>query len=116
VNIPAPSYSPSSKTAARLPARPPFPVLESPIATLASPAPAATCLQKIYLRAGLVMFRDVCAQEWAINTTSVTTQVAAEPACLAKDNAQNGIVLFRDLCSSEWAMNPPLAGNQAQIN
>jgi hypothetical protein len=116
VNTSAPSYNPPSKMAARMPARPPFPAPESPIVTSALPATAAPCLHKIYLQTGVVLFRDVCAQEWAINTTSVTTQVAAEPACLAKNNAQNGVVLFRDLCTSEWAMNPPLVGNQAQIN
>jgi len=78
-----------------------------------APQPAPTCLTKTYLDAGRVMFRDVCSQEWAINTTSVTVQVAAKAACLAKENPQNGVVLFRDLCTNEWAMNPP-PGNQAQ--
>ena len=62
------------------------------------------------------MFRDVCAKEWAINTTSVTVQVAAKAACLTKENPQNGVVLFKDLCTNEWAMNPPPAANQAQAN
>jgi len=78
------------------------------------PQPAPTCLTKTYLEAGKVMFRDVCSQEWAINSTSITVQVAAKAGCLAKENPQNGVVLFRDLCTNEWAMNPPPAGNQAQ--
>ena len=75
--------------------------------------PAPSCLNKTYLQAGVVMFRDVCSQEWAINSSSVTNPAPTNSACLSKENPQDGVVLFKDNCTSEWAMNPQ-RGNQAQ--
>jgi hypothetical protein len=60
------------------------------------------------------MFRDVCSKEWAMNSTSVTTQAPARSSCLTKENPQDGVVLFKDVCTGEWATNPPQS--QAQAN
>jgi hypothetical protein len=78
--------------------------------------PAPNCLTKDYLQTGVVMFRDLCNQEWAINNSSVTNTAPTNSACLSKENPQNGVVLFKDNCTSEWAMNPQPADNQAQPN
>jgi hypothetical protein len=81
----------------------------------APPPPAPSCLNKTYLQAGLVMFRDVCSQEWAMNSSSITSPAPTNSACLSKENPQNGVVLFKDNCTSEWAMNPQQqADSQAQ--
>ena len=90
------------------------PATSAPIAaksaaeTTSAPAAAATdtCLIKEYLETGAVRFRDTCSNEWAINSTRVTTKTATVGgACLAKETNSNGVVLFKDLCTSEWAMN-----------
>jgi len=85
-----------------------------PVAATPADTPAGTpvraCLVKEYLQAGVVLFKDVCGNTLAINTTS--NPKATESACLVKIDLQDG-VLFRDLCTSEWAMNPPPA-QQAQ--
>jgi hypothetical protein len=64
---------------------------------------------KEYLQAGVVLFRDVCAKEWAMNSTSATNQVASAEtrACLTKEYPRAGMVLFKDTCTDEWAMNLP---------
>ena len=66
-----------------------------------------TCLTKQYLETGAVLFRDSCTNEWAINSTTATSQ-AGSPAggsCLTKENHPNGVVMFKDACTNEWAMN-----------
>jgi len=69
--------------------------------------PANTCLTKQYLETGAVMFKDSCANEWAINSTNVSAQAgsAAGGICLTKEKHPNGVVMFRDTCTNEWAMN-----------
>ena len=81
----------------------------APVPAMAAPAAASTCLTKEYLQAGTVLFKDVCAKEWAMNSTTLPSQVvsAASRACLTKDYLQAGVVLFKDTCTSEWAINPP---------
>jgi hypothetical protein len=65
-----------------------------------------TCLTKEYLDTGVVMFKDTCTSEWAINSTNVDTKVSSVVrTCLTKDNSQNGVVVFKDTCTNEWAMN-----------
>jgi hypothetical protein len=66
-------------------------------------------LAKEYLQAGVVLFKDVCTKEWAMNSTTLTGQVvsAASRACLTKEYPQAGILFFKDTCTNEWAMNPP---------
>ena len=87
-----------------MPARP------APVAAPARPTPSAppSCLSKEYLQGGLVMFRDTCSKEWAMNTSTEQRPVTAASArtCLAKENLAGGVVLFRDFCSGEWAKNP----------
>jgi hypothetical protein len=69
---------------------------------------ANTCLTKEYLDTGAVMFRDTCANEWAINSTEVERKVTRPTAaCLTKDTNETGVVTFRDTCTREWAMNTP---------
>ena len=100
------------------------PVAVGPVAAALPPVtapsaarlPATNCLTKDYLQTGVVMFRDVCNQEWAINNSSITNPAPANSACLSKENPQNGVVLFKDNCTSEWAMNPQQPDNQAQSN
>ena len=77
----------------------------SPVVT----APAPSCLTKEYLQAGTVLFKDVCTNQFAMNSTTLPSQVvtAATRACLTKENLQAGTVLFKDICTNEWAMNPP---------
>jgi hypothetical protein len=73
-----------------------------------APAAAATdtCLIKEYLETGAVRFRDACTNEWAINSTKLTSKTATVGGtCLAKETNSNGVVLFKDLCTNEWAMN-----------
>jgi hypothetical protein len=72
-------------------------------------------LTKEYLQAGTVLFKDVCTNQWAMNSTTLPSQVvsAANRACLTKDNLQAGVVLFKDICTNEWAMNPPEQQAQA---
>jgi hypothetical protein len=83
----------------------------SPVVT----APAPSCLTKEYLQAGTVLFKDVCTNQFAMNSTTLPSQVvtAATRACLTKENLQAGTVLFKDICTNEWAMNPP--DQQAQV-
>ncbi len=78
--------------------------------------PATSCLVKEYLQAGIVLFKDVCAREWAMNSTHVTNQVVAADtrACLTKEYPRAGKVLFKDTCTDEWAMNRP--DRQAQAS
>jgi hypothetical protein len=96
----------------------PAPVAPAPVAApapvtapapIAAPAPAPTCLTKEYLQAGTVLFKDVCTNQFAMNSTTLPSQVvtAATRACLTKENLQAGTVLFKDICTNEWAMNPP---------
>ena len=78
------------------------------VAPVSTPATAATttCLTKEYLDTGAVLFKDVCTQEWAMNSTNVSSKVSAVGrSCLTKDNTQDGIILFKDVCTQEWAMN-----------
>jgi hypothetical protein len=84
-------------------------------APIAAPAPAPACLTKEYLQAGTVLFRDVCTNQFAMNSTTLPSQVvtAATRACLTKENLQAGVVLFKDICTNEWALNPPEQQAQA---
>jgi len=93
----------------RPPAEPPTTVAPGAV----TPAVAATnpCLTKEYLDTGAVMFRDVCTNEWAINSTDVKKSSAGR-ACLTKSADQSGIVMFKDTCTNEWAMNT--SGQQSQ--
>ena len=78
------------------------------VAPLSTPATAATatCLTKEYLDTGAVLFKDVCTQEWAMNSTNVSNKLSAVGrSCLIKDNAQDGVIMFKDVCTQEWAMN-----------
>jgi hypothetical protein len=78
------------------------------VAPFSTPAAAATttCLTKEYLDTGAVLFKDVCTQEWAMNSTNVSNKLSVVGrSCLTKDNAQDGVILFKDVCTQEWAMN-----------
>jgi len=80
------------------------------LASAAVPTPSTagttTCLTKEYLDTGAVRFRDVCTNEWAINSTDVDKKVSSVvSSCLTKDSSQNGMVMFKDTCTNEWAMN-----------
>jgi hypothetical protein len=78
------------------------------VAPVSTPATAATttCLTKEYLDTGAVLFKDVCTQEWAMNSTNVSNKLSVVGrSCLTKDNAQDGVILFKDVCTQEWAMN-----------
>ena len=78
------------------------------VAPVSTPATVVTttCLTKEYLDTGAVLFKDVCTQEWAMNSTNVSSKVSAVGrSCLTKDNAQDGVILFKDVCTQEWAMN-----------
>jgi hypothetical protein len=78
------------------------------VAPISTPATAATatCLTKEYLDTGAVLFKDVCTQEWAMNSTNVSNKLSAVGrSCLIKDNAQDGVIMFKDVCTQEWAMN-----------
>ena len=90
----------------------------APVASAATMAPAASasCLTKEYLQPGVVLFRDVCAKEWAMNSTSATSQVVSTEtrACLTKEYPRAGMVLFKDTCTEEWAMNVPDRQARAQ--
>ena len=88
------------------------PVARRRHASLAAP----NCLTKDYLQTGVVMFRDLCSHEWAINNSSITKPAPAGSACLSKENPQDGVVLFKDNCTSEWAINPQPADNQPHAN
>lgn len=77
-------------------------------AAVATPSTVGTtsCLTKEYLDTGAVKFRDVCTNEWAINSTEVVNKTSsAANSCLTKDSSQNGMVMFKDTCTNEWAMN-----------
>jgi hypothetical protein len=91
----------ATATSAAIPAK-------SAAESTSAPAAAATdtCLIKEYLATGAVKFRDTCSNEWAINSTKVTSKVATVGgACLTKETNSNGVVLFKDSCTNEWAMN-----------
>jgi hypothetical protein len=78
------------------------------VAPVSAPATAATatCLTKEYLDTGAVLFKDVCTQEWAMNSTNVSNKLSAVGrSCLTKDTAQDGVIVFKDVCTQEWAMN-----------
>ncbi|MGZ3320837.1 MAG: hypothetical protein ACXU9C_07605, partial [Xanthobacteraceae bacterium] len=78
------------------------------VAPVSAPATAATatCLTKEYLDTGAVLFKDVCTQEWAMNSTNVSNKLSAVGrSCLTKDNSQDGVIVFKDVCTQEWAMN-----------
>lgn len=78
------------------------------VVPISTPATAATttCLTKEYLDTGAVLFKDVCTQEWAMNSTNVSTKLSAVGrSCLTKDTAQDGVIVFKDVCTQEWAMN-----------
>ena len=78
------------------------------VAPISTPATAATatCLTKEYLDTGAVLFKDVCTQEWAMNSTNVSNKLSTVGrSCLIKDNAQDGVIMFKDVCTQEWAMN-----------
>src|SRR5262249_49678077 len=84
-DVPVPPPAPAKR------AQKPRPAVEPP-ATVASgktitPAAAATktCLTKEYLDTGAVMFRDVCTNEWAINSTDVNNKTSSTGrTCLTK--------------------------------
>jgi hypothetical protein len=77
----------------------------APVSTPATAAPTM-CLTKEYLDTGAVLFKDVCTQEWAMNSTNVSNKLSVVGrSCLTKDNAQDGVILFKDVCTQEWAMN-----------
>jgi hypothetical protein len=90
------------------------PVIRVPSAQTVAAAPS--CLTKEYLQADVVLFRDVCTKEWAMNSTSVTSQPVSQTnsACLIKQYPRANVVLFRDTCTNEWAMNPP--EQQAEVS
>ena len=93
---PANSYQPAQLAGAAI------------VAPISTPATAATstCLTKEYLDTGAVLFKDVCTQEWAMNSTNVSNKLSAVGrSCLIKDNAQDGVIMFKDVCTQEWAMN-----------
>jgi hypothetical protein len=93
---PANSYQPAQLAGA---------AIVAPISTPATAA-TATCLTKEYLDTGAVLFKDVCTQEWAMNSTNVSNKLSAVGrSCLIKDNAQDGVIMFKDVCTQEWAMN-----------
>jgi hypothetical protein len=102
---------PKIETAAARPANSYQPTQLAGAATVApasTPATAATstCLTKEYLDTGAVLFKDVCTQEWAMNSTNVSNKLSGVGrSCLTKDNAQDGVILFKDVCTQEWAMN-----------
>ena len=75
---------------------------------VSAPAAPATCLTKEYLQADLVLFKDTCAKQWAMNATTVAKPVTATTArtCLTKEDLANDTILFKDTCSGEWAKNP----------
>jgi hypothetical protein len=76
------------------------------VETAAATAATTTCLTKEYLDTGAVLFKDVCTQEWAMNSTNVSNKLSAVGrSCLIKDNAQDGVIMFKDVCTQEWAMN-----------
>jgi hypothetical protein len=87
----------------------PAPVAPASVVSPVVTAPAPSCLTKEYLQAGTVLFKDVCTNQFAMNSTTLPSQVvtAATRACLTKENLQAGTVLFKDICTNEWAMNPP---------
>jgi hypothetical protein len=89
------------------------PVIRVPSAQTVAAAPS--CLTKEYLQAGVVLFRDVCTKEWAMNSTSVPSQPVSQTnsACLTKEYPRADVVLFKDTCTNEWAMNPPEQQAQA---
>ena len=93
----------------------PAPVAPASVVSPVVTAPAPSCLTKEYLQAGTVLFKDVCTNQFAMNSTTLPSQVvtAATRACLTKENLQAGTVLFKDICTNEWAMNPP--DQQAQV-
>jgi hypothetical protein len=96
VTKPANSYQPAQLAGA------------ATVAPISTPATAATttCLTKEYLDTGAVLFKDVCTQEWAMNSTNVSNKLSAVGrSCLIKDNAQDGVIMFKDVCTQEWAMN-----------
>lgn len=104
----------ASAAPAKVAAAPSTPIADKPAPakpvaeSTSAPAAAATdnCLIKEYLDTGAVRFRDTCSNEWAINSTKITSKVkTVGGACLAKETNSNGVVLFKDLCTSEWAMN-----------
>ncbi len=79
------------------------PAIRVPSAQTVAAAPS--CLTKEYLQSGVVLFRDVCTKEWAMNSTTLTAQ-PVNRACLVKEYPQSGVVLFKDTCTNEWARNP----------
>jgi len=92
------------------PASDPAPVKPVSLASTAASTPdtagTTTCLTKEYLDTGTVKFRDICTNEWAINSTHVEKKVSSfAPGCLTKDSNQSGMVMFKDTCTNEWAMN-----------
>jgi hypothetical protein len=93
---PANSYQPAQLAGA---------ATNAPVSTPATAA-TTTCLTKEYLDTGAVLFKDVCTQEWAMNSTNVSNKLSAVGrSCLIKDNAQDGVIMFKDVCTREWAMN-----------
>ena len=59
-------------------------VTVTPVSTPATAA-TTTCLTKEYLDIGAVLFKDVCTQEWAMNSTTVSNKLSAVGrSCLTK--------------------------------
>jgi hypothetical protein len=79
------------------------PVASSTVTTPLVPAENG-CLSKQHLATGVVLFKDGCTKEWAINSTSVAGQ-RVDGKCLTKVRHPDGVVMFRDICTGEWAMN-----------
>jgi hypothetical protein len=112
-SAPKPAATPVKPATVAAPVKPasdPAPVKPVSLASAAATTPATagttTCLTKEYLETGAVKFRDICTNEWAINSTDVVKKMSSfAPNCLTKDSNQSGIVMFKDTCTNEWAMN-----------
>jgi hypothetical protein len=101
---PVPAAAPVKSATVAAPVKPVS--LATAAATTASTVGTTSCLTKEYLDTGAVKFRDVCTNEWAINSTDVANKASSVASnCLTKDSSQNGIVMFKDTCTKEWAMN-----------
>jgi hypothetical protein len=64
------------------------------VARPATPRAPATCLTKEYLQTGVVLLKDVCTKEWAMNSTTFNRPVTSVTArdCLTKENLGNGML------------------------
>jgi hypothetical protein len=88
---------------------PAYAAAPAPVQTAVAPA---SCLSKEYLPNGPVLFKDSCANEWAMGDAA--QQQSVNVACISKEYLQPGQVLFKDRCTGESAVNPPV-DEQAQV-